>query len=124
EPPTYERDIRPLLARRCTVCHNPKKLNDPDVSAGLALDTFEAALAGTKDHKVVVAGKAAESELFRRLSDEDEDRRMPLLDKPLSAPQAELIGRWIDAGAPRGEATAAEPASPARTRRRIVRSLA
>src|SRR4051794_25069692 len=58
-PPTYERDIRPLLARRCTVCHNAKKLADPDISAGLALDTFEAALAGTKDHRVVVAGKAA-----------------------------------------------------------------
>src|SRR5437762_12634566 len=79
EPPTYERDIRPLLAQRCTVCHNPKKLNDPDISAGLALHTYDGALAGTKDHKVVVAGKAAERELFRRLSDEDEDRRMPLL---------------------------------------------
>src|SRR4051812_27798654 len=90
EPPTYERDVKPLLSRRCTVCHNAKKLGDPDISAGLALDTFEAALAGTQNHKVVVAGKAAESELFRRLTDEDEDRRMPLLDKPLSAPQVDL----------------------------------
>ena len=39
EPPTYERDIRPLFAKRCTVCHNRKKLDDPDVSGGLALDS-------------------------------------------------------------------------------------
>jgi hypothetical protein len=123
EPPTFERDVKPLLAKRCAVCHNQKKLNNPDVSGGLALDSFEAVLQGTKDRKVVVAGKAAESELFRRLGEADEEKRMPLLDKPLPDPQRDLIRRWIDAGATRGTAVAATaPATPPPPRR-IVRSL-
>src|SRR5438270_6740907 len=56
-PPTFERDIRPLFARRCTVCHNARKVDDPDVSAGLALDSYDAALRGTKARPVVVPGK-------------------------------------------------------------------
>ena len=49
DAPTYEQDIKPLFSRRCTVCHNEKKLGNPDVSGGLALDRFDAVLAGTKD---------------------------------------------------------------------------
>src|SRR4051794_35226331 len=65
EPPTYERDVKPLLARRCAVCHNAKKVGNRDLSGGLALDTFEAILRGTEEHKVVVPGQAGESELYR-----------------------------------------------------------
>src|SRR4051812_1977912 len=72
EPPTYERDIKPLFAKRCTVCHNRRKLDDLEVSAGLALDSFEAALAGTKEHKVITPGRSSESELWRRLNESDE----------------------------------------------------
>lgn len=104
--PSYEGDVRPILARECTICHSAKKLDKPDLSGGLALDSYEAVLKGTADHAVVVAGKAAESELYRRLADPDDDRKMPLLDEPLSASQRDLIGRWIDAGAPRGERSA------------------
>jgi hypothetical protein len=129
EVPTYERDIRPLFARRCTVCHSRKNLANDDVSAGLALDTYEAALAGTKGHKVIDAGKADASALFQRLIDDDEDRRMPLAEKPLSEPQRALIRLWIDAGAPRGIARAAaagdtpESPGPRQPARRIVRTL-
>lgn len=118
-PPTYERDIRPLFARKCNGCHSAAKKADLDVSAGLALDSFDATLAGTVDHPVVVPGKPAESELFNRFFDDDEDRRMPLLDRPLPDDQRELVRRWIEAGAPRGEPVAAAP----RAARRLVRSL-
>jgi hypothetical protein len=100
--PTYEEAIRPIFARRCTVCHSAKNQRDLDLSGGLALDTWEAALAGAARHKVIVPGRSAESELVRRLSDPDEERRMPLQDAPLPDPQRELIRHWIDAGAPRG----------------------
>ena len=100
--PTYERDIKPLFAKRCTVCHRASKRDDPDISGGLALDSYEAVLAGTAREKVVVPGRSAESELVRRLADADEERRMPLQDKPLPQPQQELVRRWIDQGAPRG----------------------
>jgi hypothetical protein len=126
EAPTFERDIKPLFAKRCTVCHDAKKLSDPDVSGGLALGTFEAAMAGTKDRKVIMPGKSAESELVRRLSSMDEDERMPLYEKPLPETQRELVRRWIDAGAPRGVAMASPSlagSSGKRPARRIVRSL-
>src|SRR5258706_15383479 len=87
EAPTYEREIRPLFARRCTVCHSRKNLGNTDVSAGLALDSYEAALAGTEAHKVIEAGKAEASELFKRLNDPDEDSPMPLAEQPRSESQ-------------------------------------
>jgi hypothetical protein len=123
--PTYERDIKPLFARRCTVCHKASKRADLDVSGGLALDSLEAILAGTAREKVVVPGRSGESELVRRLADGDEERRMPLQDKPLPEPQQELVRRWINAGAPRGAAVAsAGPSGDARPRKvRWVRSL-
>lgn len=123
ETPSFERDIKPLFAKRCTVCHNPKKRDDPDVSGGLALDSFEAAMAGTKEHKVVVPGRSTDSELLRRLDSEDDDERMPLLEKPLPPAQRDLVRRWIDAGAPRGVALAGPVEGPQRVARRIVRSL-
>jgi hypothetical protein len=102
-PPTYEREIRPLLARRCTGCHNAGKKKVFDVSGGLALDSYDAIRAGTGRHRVVVAGKASESELARRINDPDEDRRMPLYEDPLTSAEQDLLRRWIDAGLPRGK---------------------
>ena len=68
--------------------------------------------------------RADDSELLRRLTDPDVDRRMPLNDKPLPAAQRELIRRWINAGAPRGSAIgikianrSVKPAANRRTRR-------
>lgn len=124
--PTYERDVRPLLARRCTVCHGARNLDDLDVSAGLALDTYQAVMAGVDGRAVIKPGASAASELVRRLTDPDEDRRMPLSEKPLSEKERALLVRWVDAGAPRGApAVAAAPASTARPspRRLPVRTL-
>ena len=125
DKPTYEREIKTLLAKRCNVCHNAAKLDQADISAGLALDSYDALLRGTKEHPVIVAGKAEASELFKRLTDTDEDRRMPLSDKPLVEAERNLLRQWIDAGAPRGVIpTASEENKTApRMRRHISRSL-
>jgi WD40 repeat protein len=128
--PTYERDIKPILVKRCTVCHSRSNRDDLDLSGGLALDSLEGVLAGTKRRKVVVPQRADESEIVRRLTNPDPDRRMPLEDKPLSAAQQDLFRRWINAGAQRGStvavarATAAMPLEPAaKARRRRTASL-
>lgn len=124
DPPTYERDVRPVFAKRCNVCHNTNKVEKLDISGGLALDTFDAAIKGTREHSVVVPGKAGESELFKRLIETDEDLRMPLSDKPLTDREQALVERWINAGALRGEATpSTEPSTPLKTQRRVARSL-
>jgi WD40 repeat protein len=121
--PTYEQEIKPILVQRCTICHSARNQKDPDLSGGLALDTFEAILAGTKRHKVVLPGRSAESELVRRLSDADEDRRMPLQEDPLPQVQRDLIGRWIDAGTPRGIPSAQKASVRAVTSSSPVRPL-
>lgn len=123
EPPTYESTIRPILARRCTACHNPKKLDDPDLSGGLALDSYEAVLKGTQQHHVIEPGHADRSELIKRVNETDEDRRMPLMDDPLSASERTLLGRWIDAGAPRGEPVAAAGTTPPAAKRPMFRPI-
>jgi len=125
--PSFERDIKPILERRCTVCHNEKKRGDEEVSGGLVLDRFEAVMAGTSNGKVVVPGDAEKSELIERLETDDVDLRMPMLEKPLTEPQRLLIRRWVEAGAPRGE-TSSTPLttsmpSPSPSARRVVRTL-
>jgi hypothetical protein len=123
--PTFERDVRPLLAKRCTVCHSEKNRGQADVSGGLALDSYQSVLKGVDGRAVVVPGKASVSELVKRLSETDEEKRMPLFDRPLSDAERERLARWIDAGAPRGSAPAAlsEAKATAAPRRRPLRTL-
>jgi WD40 repeat protein len=123
--PTYEKDIKLLFAKRCTVCHRASKRSMLDLSGGLALDSLEGILAGSARDKVIVPGKARDSELVRRLADPDEDRRMPLQDKPLSPEQLEVVRRWIDSGSPRGTSPAPMDKAAAASPRKVrwVRSL-
>lgn len=109
--PTFERDIRPIFEKRCNACHNARQKDDLNLSGGLALDSFDAVMAGVKGRKIVGAN-ANVSELARRLVATDEDERMPLSDAPLGSKEQDLIRRWIDGGALRGTpvATAATTA--------------
>src|SRR5204863_115857 len=77
--PTYWQDVRPVLRRHCTVCHNARTATDPDVSGGVALDTYAAVLKW-KDKKVdlVKPGKSGDSPLFKAVTTDDEEKRMPL----------------------------------------------
>src|SRR4051812_36220860 len=42
--PTYWGEVRQALRKNCTVCHNKRNLAEPEVSGGLTLDTYAAAL--------------------------------------------------------------------------------
>ncbi len=125
DSPTYEKDIKPLFAQRCTVCHRASKRRMVDISGGLALDSLEGILAGSARHKVIAPGKSGQSEIMRRLADPDEDRRMPLQDKPLAPAELELVARWIDAGTPRSsaQATPGKVAGSVLPRVRFIRTL-
>jgi dipeptidyl aminopeptidase/acylaminoacyl peptidase len=93
-----------------------------DVSAGLALDSYAAI---TQDPKkpIIIRGKAAESELIKRLLVTDTAKRMPLDADPLPADAIEVLTRWVNAGAPEGtrtdEATAVAPAPSRRRARKL-----
>ena len=90
-PVSFVRDIAPMLVKQCQGCHGPKK-----VEGGYRVDTFESLLkAGKSDAPAVVKGKPTESELFLRLTTDDEDDLMPQDGEPLSPKQIDLVKRWI-----------------------------
>jgi DNA-binding beta-propeller fold protein YncE len=99
--PTYWQDIRPILRKHCTVCHNERNIKDPDLSGGLALDAFESILKGGKT-KVVKPGDSADSLLVNILRHAKKERRMPKDADPLPDDTVGLLKRWIDAGAKEG----------------------
>lgn len=118
--PTYWQDVRPVLRKYCTACHNARQVKELDVSGGLALDSYEAVLQGAKK-PVVQAGQSGASLLVQLVLTADEEKRMPLGAKPLPAEAVAVLRHWIDAGAKEGvrplEAAAATPVAAVRTRR-------
>src|SRR5438093_11956507 len=61
----FDRDVAPILARRCLDCHNPA-----EHKGGLVLSTAATALAGGDSGPVIVPGKADESLLCQRIDKE------------------------------------------------------
>src|SRR5207244_7906179 len=80
--PTYWQEIRRVLRKHCTVCHNARNSSDPDLSGGLALDSYEAVRKGGKI-AVVKPGHGGESLLVTILRHPKKDRRMPRDADPL-----------------------------------------
>ncbi|QDV36689.1 PSD1 and planctomycete cytochrome C domain-containing protein [Tautonia plasticadhaerens] len=95
----FSRDIRPLLSDACFACHGP---DEGTLKAGLRLDLKDDAFADRGGYAAVVPGDPEASELFYRISTEDEFDRMPPADshKGLSPGQVELFRAWIEQGAP------------------------
>ena len=94
----FNRDIRPILSDKCFFCHGPDKNKR---QAELRLDVEENAKADRDGHRVLVPGKPAESELYRRITSTDADVRMPPAEshKSLSESEIELLRQWIEQGA-------------------------
>ncbi len=90
---SFNRDIRPILSENCWACHGPDAGHR---EADLRLDTSDGAAA------TLVAGKPEESELYLRLTEDDDSLIMPPVDsnKKLTPEQIELMRRWIEQGAP------------------------
>ena len=59
--PTYWQDVRPVLRKHCTACHNHRTVKEDDVSGGLALDTLEAILKGGQRAATIVSSMLAKA---------------------------------------------------------------
>ena len=92
--PSFNRDIRPILAENCFACHGP---DSAARKADLRLDRREVAVKAG----VIVPGKPDESEMIRRVFSDDKDEAMPpaSIHKQLTAAQKEKLKAWIAAGA-------------------------
>lgn len=92
----FARDIEPIFKKSCLSCHGLKKQE-----GGFALHVKEKALAGGDNGPALVAGKSAESRLYRYVAGLDKETVMPPEEagKRLSPEQVSLIKAWIDQGA-------------------------
>lgn len=109
EDVSFDRDIRPLLSNRCFACHGP---DAESREAGLRLDQ-----AGGDEGAigfVITPGSIEDSEMWYRITSDDESEIMPPPDshlKPLSEKELDLIKRWIESGAEYEGFWAFKPAS-------------
>ena len=72
---TFNKDVRPILAANCYACHGPDRNNR---QAGLRLDREEVAKAAlASGHVAIVPGAPEKSALIQRITDPDEQKRMP-----------------------------------------------
>jgi WD40 repeat protein len=94
DPVVYEKDIEPILANKCFVCHSGKELNGK-----LDLSSYEKLMKGGKKGPPIVAGKAAESYLYKLCSRQMKPVMPPKDEVPLSPNELALIKLWIDQGA-------------------------
>jgi len=90
----FARDIQPLLAERCLLCHGPDA-----AESGLRLDAAQYAHGLLSSAaKAIVPGDPQSSELMRRIAASD-DQRMPPEGEPLTSQQIEMFRSWIASGA-------------------------
>ena len=87
-PVDFVKDIQPVLKKSCYGCHSG---NRP--TGGLRLDVRSLA------SRAIAPGKAADSNLVKRLAGEGSEARMPMGMPPLPADQIAKIRQWVEEGA-------------------------
>ena len=95
----FNREIRPILADKCYLCHGP---DAKEVQGGLRLDLREVVTApADSGEPAILPGHPQQSELIRRVTSDDDAEIMPPEEsrKTLSAREIELLKRWVEQGA-------------------------
>ncbi len=102
QSPDFDREVRPILADNCFACHGPDKEGR---KGKLRLDQRDRVMGISGGDAVVVPGDREDSELWYRITTEYKDDLMPPADhgKSLTAEEIEILGKWIDNGAPWAE---------------------
>ncbi|MEX2261033.1 MAG: PSD1 and planctomycete cytochrome C domain-containing protein [Bryobacteraceae bacterium] len=102
----YVRDVQPIFESSCQSCHGAKQQ-----LGGLRLDSKTLAMAGGVSGKAILPGKAAESNLYKRIAGIGDQARMPMGAKPLDEARIAVIRNWIDQGAAWPEEAGAQTAA-------------
>jgi len=124
ETPTFEADVKPILADHCLPCHSdvlrhgglvldydafpewddPARGDKPHSAQDALANLIERRSRFAADRMLVVPGDPERSFLLDVLAEESPDpnvRRMPLKLDRLSDREIETVRRWIETGAPR-----------------------
>ncbi|HCU87005.1 MAG TPA: hypothetical protein DGP39_05700, partial [Verrucomicrobiales bacterium] len=91
---SFEKEIVPLLAKRCLECHNAR-----DEKGGLDLSNRKAALVGGDSGHVIASGKVADSLLIERVVAGEMPPKSRGQSQKLPAAEIALLKRWIAEGA-------------------------
>lgn len=92
--PDFERDIAPLLIRRCLECHN-----DTAMTGGLSLMSQEGLQQGGDSGPVFAADSPDQSPLLQRVVAGDMPPPKEEQSQALPAEEIELLRQWVNAGA-------------------------
>jgi hypothetical protein len=101
----FQRDVQPVLADNCYLCHGP---DGGRRKADLRLDMLDPKLgpfAPRDGYSIIAPGDLENSVLVMRITSDDPDVHMPPPDskRHLTAAQIELIKKWIAQGAKWGK---------------------
>jgi len=97
----FNRDVRPILAQHCFVCHG----TDAEAlkkTGGMRLDTFSGATADRGGYRAITPGQPEKSALLTRINADTPEMRMPPPDadvKPLTPAEKQTLKQWIAEGA-------------------------
>ena len=89
-PPDFQRDVLPILSRRCLQCHG-----EAVQMGNLDLRSPASMLKGGNKGLALVKGSAQQSLLYQRIVDQS----MPMGEEKLTEEEIGLIGAWINSGA-------------------------
>jgi uncharacterized membrane protein len=95
---SFSQEVFPLLKKRCVGCHYPgNEFNE----SKLAMNTYEALMAGGVHGPPVVPGNSGKSLMVQKLGLKPPfGDQMPLMSKQkLTEEEIALISKWIDQGA-------------------------
>ncbi len=96
----YNFHVKPILSDRCYACHGPDE-NARQASLELHQESGAKEEVLESGGRAIVEGSLRKSKLYRRISADNPDERMPPAESNLSlAPhEVALLGRWIEQGA-------------------------
>ncbi|MDZ4851156.1 MAG: DUF1553 domain-containing protein [Pirellulaceae bacterium] len=95
----FNRDVRPILSENCFACHG---FDEKSREADLRLDLMDTAYADRDGTTAISPGKLDRSEVWNRISSDDEDEIMPPATSHLTLTdrQKGILKAWIEQGAP------------------------
>jgi WD40 repeat protein len=92
-PPSYSKDVVPILKKNCVICHSHGAHK-----SGLVMDSYDALMKGGTHGPSIVPHDASASRLVAMLEGGAKPR-MPFDDDPLPSSDIAIIKDWINAGA-------------------------
>lgn len=98
EPVSFAEDVHPILAQRCTMCHQAGA--EGFEKSGFDLTSYEGLMKGTKHGAMITPGDPVTSNLMVLIEGKaDKSLQMPHGKKKLSSCDRDTIRKWIKQGA-------------------------